>query len=147
MGRCVSDGLAVVESRFTVASDVVHVCARGLWRAAPNTPWQASRGSYLNSTPQRALPSCLPHASPRHPPPLQLFPTSQQVVFDYTAYNESAATIDSSYRKGQPAQTQLGIQGLIPGGCWLLCTTAAEQLDLDLIHPSACHGAASRSGQ
>ncbi|PRW56838.1 Peptidyl-prolyl cis-trans isomerase FKBP20- chloroplastic [Chlorella sorokiniana] len=39
----------------------------------------------------------------------------QQVVFDYTAYNESAATIDSSYRKGQPAQTQLGIQGLIPG--------------------------------
>ncbi|EFN57971.1 hypothetical protein CHLNCDRAFT_12126, partial [Chlorella variabilis] len=39
----------------------------------------------------------------------------QQVIFDYTAYNEAAATIDSSYRKGQPAQTQLGIQGLIPG--------------------------------
>lgn len=39
----------------------------------------------------------------------------QQVTFDYTAYNESAAVIDSSYRKGQPAQTRLGIQGLIPG--------------------------------
>jgi FKBP-type peptidyl-prolyl cis-trans isomerase len=39
----------------------------------------------------------------------------QQVSFDYTAYNESAAVIDSSYRKGQPAQTRLGIAGLIPG--------------------------------
>lgn len=39
----------------------------------------------------------------------------QQVQFDYTAYNESAAVIDSSYRKGQPASTRLGIQGLIPG--------------------------------
>jgi FKBP-type peptidyl-prolyl cis-trans isomerase len=39
----------------------------------------------------------------------------QQVTFDYTAYNESAAVIDSSYRKGQPAQTRIGIQGLIPG--------------------------------
>jgi hypothetical protein len=50
------------------------------------------------------------HRLPVDVPPLQ------QIVFDYTAYNESAATIDSSYRKGQPAQTQLGIQGLIPGG-------------------------------
>lgn len=39
----------------------------------------------------------------------------QQIIFDYTAYNEAGATIDSSYRKGQPAQTQLGIKGLIPG--------------------------------
>lgn len=39
----------------------------------------------------------------------------QQVTFDYTAYNESAAVIDSSYRKGQPAQTRLGINGMIPG--------------------------------
>jgi FKBP-type peptidyl-prolyl cis-trans isomerase len=39
----------------------------------------------------------------------------QQVQFDYTAYNESAAVIDSSYRKGQPASTRLGINGLIPG--------------------------------
>lgn len=57
--------------------------------------------------------SCtLPHASPT--PSLPRF--LQQIVFDYTAYNESASSIDSSYRKGQPAQTQLGIQGLIPGG-------------------------------
>ncbi|WIA34136.1 hypothetical protein OEZ86_012500 [Tetradesmus obliquus] len=39
----------------------------------------------------------------------------QQVVFDYTAYNESGAVIDSSYRKGRAAETRLGIQGLIPG--------------------------------
>jgi len=39
----------------------------------------------------------------------------QQVIFDYTAYNETAALVDSSYRKGQPAQTRLGINGLIPG--------------------------------
>lgn len=39
----------------------------------------------------------------------------QQVQFDYTAYNEAASVIDSSYRKGQPASTRLGIQGLIPG--------------------------------
>ena len=39
----------------------------------------------------------------------------QQVTFDYTAFNESASTIDSSYKKGAPAQTRLGIQGLIPG--------------------------------
>ena len=39
----------------------------------------------------------------------------QQVTFDYTAYNESGARIDSSYQKGRPAQTRLGIKGLIPG--------------------------------
>lgn len=39
----------------------------------------------------------------------------QQVVFDYTAYNENGAAIDSSYRKGRPAETRLGISGLIPG--------------------------------
>lgn len=30
----------------------------------------------------------------------------------------AAALIDSSYRKGQPARTRLGIQGLIPGARW-----------------------------
>jgi FKBP-type peptidyl-prolyl cis-trans isomerase len=39
----------------------------------------------------------------------------QQVTFDYTAYNESASVIDSSYRKGQAASTRLGIAGMIPG--------------------------------
>lgn len=39
----------------------------------------------------------------------------QQVTFDYTAYNESGARIDSTYQKGRPAQTRLGINGLIPG--------------------------------
>ena len=39
----------------------------------------------------------------------------QQVTFDYTAYNESASVIDSSYRKGASAQTRIGINGLIPG--------------------------------
>eukprot|EP00877_Chromochloris_zofingiensis_P004075 jgi/Chrzof1/13669/Cz08g07130.t1 len=39
----------------------------------------------------------------------------QEVVFDYTGYNESGAIIDSSYRQGRPAQTRLGIKGLIPG--------------------------------
>lgn len=39
----------------------------------------------------------------------------QQVAFDYTGYNESAAVIDSSYRKGAPSETRLGINGLIPG--------------------------------
>lgn len=41
----------------------------------------------------------------------------QQVVFDYTGYNESGAAIDSSYRQGRPAETRLGIAGLIPGVC------------------------------
>jgi hypothetical protein len=39
----------------------------------------------------------------------------QQVVFNYTAYNESGATIDSTYRKDRPAETRLGIGGMIPG--------------------------------
>lgn len=39
----------------------------------------------------------------------------QEVVFHYNGYNESGAIIDSSYRKGRPAQTRLGIAGLIPG--------------------------------
>jgi len=38
-----------------------------------------------------------------------------QVVFDYTAYNEQGRRIDSTYGKGQPARTRVGIQGLIPG--------------------------------
>ncbi|KAL6764730.1 hypothetical protein V8C86DRAFT_2469068 [Haematococcus lacustris] len=39
----------------------------------------------------------------------------QEVVFQYTGYNESGAVIDTSYRKNRPAQTRLGIAGLIPG--------------------------------
>ena len=39
----------------------------------------------------------------------------QQITFDYTAYNESGSRIDSTYQKGRPAQTRLGINGLIPG--------------------------------
>jgi hypothetical protein len=39
----------------------------------------------------------------------------QEVSFDYTAYNESGARIDSSYTKGRPATVRLGIGGLIPG--------------------------------
>lgn len=39
----------------------------------------------------------------------------QEVVFDYTGYNESGGIIDSSYRQGRPSQTRLGIAGLIPG--------------------------------
>jgi len=43
----------------------------------------------------------------------------QQVVFDYTGYNESGVVIDSSYRKGRAAEVRLGINGLIPGESWL----------------------------
>eukprot|EP00899_Mesostigma_viride_P018824 jgi/Mesvir1/26943/Mv20664-RA.1 len=39
----------------------------------------------------------------------------QEVVFDYIAYNENGKRIDSTYNKGQPAQTRLGISGMIPG--------------------------------
>jgi FKBP-type peptidyl-prolyl cis-trans isomerase len=39
----------------------------------------------------------------------------QQVTFAYTAYNESGGLIDSTYRQGRNAETQLGIGGLIPG--------------------------------
>ena len=45
----------------------------------------------------------------------------QQVTFDYTAYNESGSRIDSTYQKGRPAQTRLGINGLIPGKLLLAC--------------------------
>ena len=41
----------------------------------------------------------------------------QEVTFQYTGYNESGTVIDSSYRQDRPAQTQLGVGGLIPGGC------------------------------
>lgn len=40
----------------------------------------------------------------------------QQVTFDYTGYNESGARIDNTYSRGYPAETQLGVGGLIPGG-------------------------------
>ena len=39
----------------------------------------------------------------------------QQVVFNYTGYNESGAKIDSSYKKGAASETQLGVGGMIPG--------------------------------
>jgi FKBP-type peptidyl-prolyl cis-trans isomerase len=39
----------------------------------------------------------------------------QEVTFQYVAYNESGGTIDSTYRKGVPASTRLGINGMIPG--------------------------------
>lgn len=39
----------------------------------------------------------------------------QEVTFDYVAYNENGNRIDSSYTKGRPASTRLGINGLIPG--------------------------------
>ena len=38
-----------------------------------------------------------------------------QLTFHYTAYNEEGAFIDSSYKQRRPAQTRLGIQGMIPG--------------------------------
>ena len=37
------------------------------------------------------------------------------MTFNYIAYNESGSTIDSTYRKGVPANTRLGINGMIPG--------------------------------
>jgi hypothetical protein len=39
----------------------------------------------------------------------------QEVVFQYTGYNESGGVIDSSYRQRRPAQTRVGINGMIPG--------------------------------
>mmetsp|Transcript_5199 Transcript_5199/g.11337 ORF Transcript_5199/g.11337 Transcript_5199/m.11337 type:complete len:280 (+) Transcript_5199:134-973(+) len=39
----------------------------------------------------------------------------QEVIFNYTAFNESSSVIDSSYRQGRPAQSRLGVGGLIPG--------------------------------
>lgn len=43
------------------------------------------------------------HAHARHPDPQPIPPAA------------AAAVIDSSYRKGQPSQIQLGTNGLIPG--------------------------------
>jgi hypothetical protein len=37
------------------------------------------------------------------------------VVFNYIAYNESGVQIDSTYRQGRPAETRVGIGGMIPG--------------------------------
>ena len=39
----------------------------------------------------------------------------QEVTFEYVAYNENGGTIDSTFRKGVPASTRLGINGMIPG--------------------------------
>jgi FKBP-type peptidyl-prolyl cis-trans isomerase len=39
----------------------------------------------------------------------------EQVVFQYTAYNESGRLIDSTYRQDRPAEIRMGINGLIPG--------------------------------
>ncbi|GFR47469.1 hypothetical protein Agub_g9198 [Astrephomene gubernaculifera] len=39
----------------------------------------------------------------------------QEVVFNYTGYNESGSIIDTSFRQGRPAQTRLGVGGMIPG--------------------------------
>lgn len=39
----------------------------------------------------------------------------QQVMFDYTGYNESGTVIDSTYRQQRSAVARLGIGGLIPG--------------------------------
>lgn len=39
----------------------------------------------------------------------------QECTFQYVAYNENGGTIDSTYRRGAPASTRLGINGMIPG--------------------------------
>ncbi|KXZ49320.1 hypothetical protein GPECTOR_22g914 [Gonium pectorale] len=39
----------------------------------------------------------------------------QEVVFNYTGYNESGSVIDTSFRQGRAAQTRLGVGGMIPG--------------------------------
>lgn len=44
---------------------------------------------------------------------------NQQVKFDYTGYNENGARIDSTYRRGAPAEVRLGSGSLIPGLCTL----------------------------
>ena len=38
-----------------------------------------------------------------------------QVIFHYIGYNEQGRRVDSTYLKGAPARTRLGINGLIPG--------------------------------
>jgi len=40
---------------------------------------------------------------------------NQECTFEYVAYNENGGTIDSTYRRGAPASTRLGINGMIPG--------------------------------
>jgi hypothetical protein len=52
----------------------------------------------------------------------------QEVTFQYTAYNENGSRIDSSYSKGRPASTRLGINGLIPGAQSLFCHRAVKVL-------------------
>jgi len=39
----------------------------------------------------------------------------QKVIFNYTAYNENGARIDSSYSKGRPLEQIVGIGGMVPG--------------------------------
>lgn len=39
----------------------------------------------------------------------------QEVIFHYVGYNESARRVDSTYLKGAPARTRVGIGGMIPG--------------------------------
>ena len=39
----------------------------------------------------------------------------QEVEFHYSAYNENGARVDTSFSKGKPAKTRMGIKGLIPG--------------------------------
>lgn len=40
---------------------------------------------------------------------------NQECTFDYVAYNENGGTIDSTYRRGAPATSRIGINGMIPG--------------------------------
>ena len=68
----------------------------------------------------------------------------QEVVFDYTGYNESASVIDSSYRKGQPASTRLGINGLIPGAAGIRSIYWGVERPSD---ERACQGRASQIAQ
>eukprot|EP00898_Chlorokybus_atmophyticus_P004677 jgi/Chlat1/520/Chrsp103S01111 len=39
----------------------------------------------------------------------------QELVFDYTGYNESGRRVDSTYQQNRPARFRLGIGGMIPG--------------------------------
>lgn len=36
-------------------------------------------------------------------------------MFHYSAFNEAGRQIDSTYARGRPAETRLGIGGLVPG--------------------------------
>eukprot|EP01023_Acetabularia_acetabulum_P062113 TRINITY_DN7594_c0_g1_i8.p1 TRINITY_DN7594_c0_g1~~TRINITY_DN7594_c0_g1_i8.p1 ORF type:complete len:273 (-),score=43.33 TRINITY_DN7594_c0_g1_i8:247-1065(-) len=38
-----------------------------------------------------------------------------EVIFDYQSFNESAKLIDTTYGSSKPAETRLGVGGLIPG--------------------------------